>query len=136
MHAIRKLVSQAIEPISRRAKSQPNLDDYIQVANFFRTAMGKHLINPQIRKVPEKGQSITMESFDPCIDEWEKARPAREPASATWRKTNADAAWRRRARRDRQRTGLSIEQGHTQSQGDALFSRPRTQDRQLCGTKP
>ena len=70
-----KILLKAIEALRRRVSPQPEVDDYIQVANLIRNQMGLHLINPQTRKVPETGEPITMESFGPSLDAWEEAVP-------------------------------------------------------------
>ena len=69
------ILFKAIEALRRRIKPQPEVDDYIQVANLIRNQMGLHLINPQTRKVPETGEPITMESFEPSLDAWEAVVP-------------------------------------------------------------
>ena len=70
-----KILFKAIEAIRRRVNPQPEVDDYIQVANLIRNQMGLHPINPQTRKVPETGEPIAMESFGPSQDAWEEAVP-------------------------------------------------------------
>ena len=70
-----EILFKAINAIKRKISPQPSIDDYIQVANLFRNQMGIHLINPQTRKVPETGEPITIESFGPSLDAWEKTLP-------------------------------------------------------------
>lgn len=95
-----KILFKAIEAIRRRVTPQPEVDDYIQVANLIRSQMDMHLINPQTRKVPETGEPITMESFGPSLDAWEEAVPG---AKARFRKMAEDER-RLRSMRMRRRT--------------------------------
>lgn len=95
-----KILFKAIEALRRRVNPQPEVDDYIQVANLIRSQMRLHLINPQTRKVPETGEPITLESFGPSLDAWEETPPG---AKAQLRKM-AENERRFRSMRTRRRT--------------------------------
>ena len=56
-------------------EATPTCRDLAAVANEFRALLRMPLIDLREMKIPETGEPVTLESFQPALDAWEQAVP-------------------------------------------------------------